>query len=263
MLVLPVTEVNFQAYADNIAGDFFGNGTPLADGIVKAAKELEFTPEEVKRLVEKTNTAASLHLLKSASDRKATFTLANLEQVLQRVFPADGEPLAKAASVYTGIPATCIARRDFAKAAAEEPVQRREARRDIDGFAALSTINRELDARRLEKISREGAVQDRLNCLCQNFIKRDISQFQKFASECAALYGEKCLPVLDGIARYLRVPLNKTAAAGFVDDTASEFGMVREICDSLGRIIKLGEEIDHLEKLANGIWEGVKKTVLV
>lgn len=121
MLILPVTEVNFQAYADNIAGDFFGNGTPLADGIVKVAKDMEFTPEEVKRLVEKTNTAASLHLLKSASDRKATFTLAKLEQVLQRVFPVDEEPLAKTASVYTGIPETRAVAKNFVKAAAEEP----------------------------------------------------------------------------------------------------------------------------------------------
>lgn len=263
MLILPVTEVNFQAYADNIAGDFFGNGTPLTDGIVKVAKDMDFTPEEVKRLVEKTNTAASLHLLKSASDRKATFTLAKLEQVLQRVFPADEEPLAKTASVYTGIPVTRTAAKNFIKAAAEEPARQPAACSDIDGFAALSTVNRELDDRRLEKIARECAVQDKIDSLCQLFIKRDISQFHKFASECAAIYGEKCFPVLGGIAGYLRVPLNKTAAAGLVDDTSSEFGMVREICDGLGRIIKLGEEIGHLEKLANGIWEGAKKTVRV
>lgn len=262
MLILPVTDVNFQAYADNIAGDFFGKGISLADGIVKIARENEFTPEEVKRLVEKTNTAASLHLLKTAKDRKATFSLANLEQVLQQVFPAGDEPLAKAASVYNGIPETGQTRAGMAKAAsmADNPVA--QEKKDIDGFRALLTINQELDGRWREKIARECSLQKQINSLCQRFIKRDAAQFQKFAADCVALYGDKCRPVLDGIAGYLRVGLVKTPSEGIIDDTAHEFGIMKEICSGLETLVKLGAEIGHLEKIGDGVWEGAKRCAL-
>lgn len=261
MLILPVTDVNFQAYADNIAGDFFGKGIPLCDGIVKVAKENEFTPEEVKRLVEKTNTAASLHLLKTAKDRKATFSLANLEQVLQQVFPADNEPLAKSASVYTGIPETRQNRKALSKTASEVEKSDKQPEKNIDGFGALLTLNQELDGRRMSKIAQECVLQEKVNSLCQLFIKRDSGQFQKFASDCQALYGKKCQPVLEGIAGYLRVNLVKTASVGLIDDTAPEYGLMGEICTGLEALVKLGAEIGHLEKLSSGIWEGAKKMV--
>lgn len=262
MLILPVTDVNFQAYADNIAGDFFGKGVPLCDGIVKVAKENEFTPEEVKRLVEKTNTAASLHLLKTAKDRKATFSLANLEQVLQQVFPADNEPLAKSAAVYTGIPETRQNRKALGKVASKVEKSSRHAENHIDGFGALLTLSQELDGRRMSKIAQECTLQEKINSLCQFFIKRDPCQFRKFASDCQVLHGKKCQPVLDSIAGYLRVEPVKTASAGLIDDTAPEYGIMGEICTGLESLVKLEAEIGHLEKLSSDIWEGAKKMVL-
>ncbi len=149
----------------------------------------------------------------------------------------------------------------IAKAASEVKTPLTQAEKDIDGFGALLTINQEFDGRRLEKIAQECAIQKKINSLCQYFIKRDAGHFQKFAADCVALYGDKCQPVLDGIAGYLRVSLVKTASDGLIDDTASEFGVMKEICAGLETLVKLGSEICHLEKISAGIWEGAKKLV--
>lgn len=82
MLIMPTTTTDFQALADGIVNDFFSEHVPLADGIAKVAVAREFTPEEVTRLTEKTNMAASLFFLKTAADKKAQEVKAASEQVV-------------------------------------------------------------------------------------------------------------------------------------------------------------------------------------
>ena len=89
MLIMPTTTTDFQALADGIVDDFFRNDVALTDGIAKVAVDREFTPEEVTRLTEKTNTAASLYFLKTAEDKKGSFKLAELEDVLRRTHAGD------------------------------------------------------------------------------------------------------------------------------------------------------------------------------
>ena len=102
MLIMPTTATDFQALADGIVNDFFSGNIPLVDGIAKVALDHEFTPEEVTRLTEKTNMAASLFFLKTAADKKATFTLASVEDVLRKTHVSgDEDDTTKMASVST------------------------------------------------------------------------------------------------------------------------------------------------------------------
>ena len=262
MLIMPTTDVNFQALAENITNDFFSNGTPLADGIVKVAKEHEFTPEEVTRLVEKTNTAASIHLLKTAEDKKATFTLAQLELVLQQTHPASDTPIEKTASVYKGIPHTKKLRTHAAmEKAASEAVTEKNANdysEPVTIEQAVFTLNKAIDEKRMQKIALEQAVQDKIDYLASEFNTWHGPSFSKYASDCQAVYGNKCLPVLEGLAKYLRTTLEKTASDEIVDDRTELMQAMKTICNGLTDLVKLGSEIGDLEKKLGIVWKSIE-----
>lgn len=267
MLVMPVTDINFQAYAENIAADFFSKGVPLADGVIKIAKEHDFTPEEVKRLVEKTNTTASIHLLKTAEDRKATFTLANLDLVLQRTHPAEKQDMEKAAT-YNGIPFT-RKKEGLSKGASQGQssikITPQTAETTIDYNRALATLERELEIRRLEKVALSNSTQKKIDDLAREFIVYNGPDFQKYAQECRELFGASAVPVLDALAGYLRVPLEKKAQVFekyIIDDTDSNIQTMAEICSGLKKLVKLGSEIEYLDKIHAGIIAGAKKVAL-
>lgn len=262
MLVMPVTDINFQAYAENIAGDFFSKGVPLSDGVVKVAREHDFTPEEVRRLVEKTNTTASIHLLKTAADRKATFTLANLELVLQRTHPAQIQDMEKVAA-YAGIPFT-RKKDNFSKAASDQNTTQ-ITETTIYYNRALATLDRELENRRLEKVALSNSTQKKINDLAREFITHNGQDFQKYASDCRELFGVRAVPVLDAIADYLRIPLEKKgqiAGNYIIDDTVPNIQTMAEICSGLTKLVKLGSEIEYLDKIRAGIIAGAKKVAL-
>jgi hypothetical protein len=259
MLIMPATDVNFQALAENIAGDFFANGVPLADGIVKTAKEHGFTPEEVTRLVEKTNTAASIHLLKTADDKKSAFTLAQAALVLQRTHPAAQQEKTAASRVYMGIPVTrsgsaARSREKTAAVAAGSPPSG-----DIDAMQAVFTVRKALDEKKLQKVALELQVQDRIDYLASEFNTWNGPDFHKFAADCMGLFGRRCEPVLEGLAKYLRLPLSKTAGVAVVDDRSGHVTAMRGICDGLSSLLKLGSEIDELEGVLGGLWRGLKE----
>ncbi len=264
MLIMPTTDVNFQALAENITNDFFANGTPLSDGIVKTAKEHSFTPEEVTRLVEKTNTAASLHLLKTASDKKSTFTLAQLELVLQQTHPSESG-VEKTASVYTGIPDTRTKKNNtFTKTASVKKKAQEED--DISASQAMFVVRKTLEERKLQKMATEMTVQDKIDYLASEFNVWNGPSFEKFASDCMHVFGKKSIPVLEGLAKYLNAPLNKTASdygsCAYIDDRTDHMKAMRTICDGLGSIIKIGSEISQLEYVLQTLWAGLKKAAV-
>ena len=260
MLIMPSTDVNFQALAENITSDFFTNNVPLSDGIVKTAKEHSFTPEEVRRLVEHTNTAASLHLLKTAADKKGTFTLAQVDLVLQETHPAASEE-EKTASVYTGLPHTrkAVATHAEMEKAASESLQKTAQKPQIGAMQAMFTVRKALDEKKLEKTALAFKVQDKLDYLASEFSRWQGPDFNKFATDCRHAFGEKSVPVLEGLAKYLRVPLEKTAAnVDFVDDRTPQIQAMQEVCTGLEGLLKLGSEITELEDVLGKIWGGMK-----
>lgn len=259
MLIMPSTDVNFQAYAENIVADFFGKSVPLSDGIVKVAKEHEFTPEEVKRLLEKTNTAASIHLLKTASDKKQSFTLANLDLVLSQTHPDDDIRIEKTASVYQGLPDTRTKHTPFKKEASANDCKCASEKTEIDGMKALFVTRQEIDSRVMEKMALEGKINSHLEKLATNFNTWNGPDFSKFASEATALYGKSARPALDGLAKYLNIPLKKIASInGFVDDRSENLKSMGEIVKGLSRLVKLSSEIDALASIRDNIWKGLK-----
>lgn len=77
---------------------FNESGDPNA-AVVKAARDADFNPEQTTRLAEAFNTARTLYHYKAASDRTASFALADAGTVLTDLFEKQDQGTAKAAEV--------------------------------------------------------------------------------------------------------------------------------------------------------------------
>ncbi len=71
-----------RTYAVQAVTDFVSNGVSLSQGIAKIASAQELNPEQIKRVVEASNTVAHLKLLSSNQDRTFEFPVAKYETVL-------------------------------------------------------------------------------------------------------------------------------------------------------------------------------------
>lgn len=283
MLIMPTTTTDFQALADGIVDDFFRNDVALTDGIAKVAVEREFTPEEVTRLTEKTNTAASLYFLKTAEDKKGSFKLAELEDVLRRThagdepgngdMPAGQEKTAESGSneasfaVYTGLPRREAPRFDFAAcfhSGREKTASAGETKPGVS-MADIFSLEKCLAESRQEKMAMELTVQDGIDFLASEFHVWNGPDFGKFAADSLAAYGDVAMPVLEGLAAYLHIPgdeIQKTAAdthRDYVDDTTPHMKVMEGICDGMSRIVKLSGEIRHLEQSLRDRWKEAKE----
>lgn len=202
-LLLEPTKVDFQSLANKIANDFYSGGTPLTEGVVKVAQENNFNPEEVKRLVEKTNTAAVLNMLKTAEDKKGTIPVVHYEEVLTRTHPEETtpEPVVK---IAFELPETRKKRKKqgidvFEKNASYTPKSYSRKTRMPEVFKK----KQEIEKLSQEKIAAELNAQDGLDYLVSEFYKYKAPSFTKFAAEACSITGDKAITVLDKIANYL------------------------------------------------------------
>lgn len=278
MLIMPTTTTDFQALADGIVNDFFSEHVPLADGIAKVAVAREFTPEEVTRLTEKTNMAASLFFLKTAADKKATFTLASVEDVLRKTHVSrDEDDTTKMASIstawrlaqdspYKGLPVKNGKEVDLQlifpcghTKAASSVREKNAALRDI------FSLKKQLEELKQEKLAEELTVQDGIDFLAAEFHVWNGPDFDKFASDSLIVCGETARPVIDGLASYLRIPcqeIEKRAAENsddHVDDTSPHMQVMAGICTGIRKIVKLADDIGTLEHSLAARWKAAKE----
>lgn len=235
MLIMPANAKNFQQMAATIANDFFTRGTTLEDGIVKAAEQFEMTPEEVKRLVEKTNTAASIQLLRSAENKKDSFDLAKFASVISRTHSTEPEAAAQPERAYSGLPNTRdVLPKQEEKTASEVPVSPEAS----FGAANLFALRQHIGALQQEKVAAELAVRDGIDWLLSEFSALHGPDFAKFASEASALYGTAASVVLPAMASYLNAQegVEKLAEGTIVDDTTPVMRRMASVCEGLAKL---------------------------
>lgn len=256
MLILPANTKDFSSMASGIVLDYVQSGTPLEDGIVKMSEERQLCPEEVRRLLEKTNMAMSLHLLKTADDKKGSVPLAEYAKVISRTHGDD--ELAKTASEhsYQGLTNT----RDKQISLAAHMCSGRQVKTASSNKAAskaavsrIFSAQRNLENARHKKIAMEMCVQDRIDYLASEYSTWRGPDFNKFASESLTLYGDVARPVLQGLAAYLRVPESFEKQASVVDDRTPHMKAMGEICQGLRELVKNASEISRYSSELNRI----------
>ena len=250
MILLPANSIDFKNLANVVANEHQSSGKSIEDCIVEASSKDDLTPEEIKRLVEKTNTELALRHLRG-ENKKDSFALAKYDNIIARTH---GE---KESSAETE------------KTAGELPITR--VRKDNDSFFSqkfdkiacteIKTVDstefyllkKEYESAKQEKVATEIRLRDNLAKLVQDLQKREAPSFDKFASDLVSLYGKEVVPILDHINAALGSRgLIKEAVevhTGIIDDTSSCMKRFDDIYkDSLVHI-KQAEQLKTLEEL--------------
>lgn len=266
-LLLPTTNKNFQAMAERAADKLFSDGTPLNTSVADIAKELQLNPEELRRLVEKTNLVATVKLLTVSTDKKATLDLAEYEEVLNNTHPvvSDQKPVEEEPAVE------------------EAPVTEKTAgrgRRRVNAYDDFVTIfgltghektasaleknkshvsifhkKRELEESKLAKAASEILAKDSLDWLASEFSRYNGPSFSKFAEEALALHGVKCTPIIKGLSGYLKCQVDmEKVASHIIDDTTAPHKKLAELCGHLEDLVAHDLKIISLKADLDSEW---------
>lgn len=257
MLVMQSTNIPFQELADKIARDFLVKGASLEDSIVEEAKKRDLKPEEVKRLVEKSNTAASILYLKNSDDKKGSFNLAKKEDVLKRTHPTEDEDLSideiaedaaeAAAAENTGLPENRKVA-SFMSASEVRTLEKQASHGDEITVRDVFSARDRLDELKQLKFASEMRLQEILHGIINEYQYKGADELSKLASDASDMYGTGALVILDTAAEYLKkdISLNKYAS-DIIDDATKPMRMLKEACDILDALPKMGTAINDLE----------------
>ncbi len=256
MLIMPSSAKSFQALADNVARNFLSKGVSIEDGVVKLAVAQDMTPEEVRRLVEKSNTAASILFLKNAQDKKASFKLASVEDVLRRTHPEmndaveDAVPVTKTRNILpksrsgmtTDVPVFSVKNE---KTAACVSTPRHNTASDLKKARAF------LAKRKQEKVASQMFLQKTIDSLSAEYFGRKRNEFGKLASDAIAAYGTEIKPLLESVADYLgtSIPTDKTAS--YIDDTTRNMRLLKKAAEAVRNIRDTSRDIVKVSSVLN------------
>lgn len=257
MLVMQSTNIPFQELADKIARDFLVKGASIEDGVVEVAKQRDLKPEEVKRLVEKSNTAASILYLKNSEDKKGSFALAKKDDVLKRTHPTAVEEeltdaddtediMENAAAERTGLPESrkVASYKETEKAVLEKQASQQEELTVHDIFAARSRLE---ELKQL-KFAAEMKIQDILHGIIDEYQYKSAEELSKLASDASDMYGAGALAVLDTAAEYMKkdIILEKQASL-VIDDSVKGMQLVKQACELMSSLPEMSDAITALE----------------
>ena len=251
MLVMQSTNIPFQELASKIAKEFIVKGASLEDSIVDEAKKRDLKPEEVKRLVEKSNTAASILYLKNYEDKKGSFDLAKKENVLKRTHPTEAEEeLTDADDVEDAIESELPETRKTASYkepeihTLEKQASKSEELTVHDIFAARDRL---AEIKQL-KFATEMKLQDILHGIIAEYQYKSAAELSKLAADASALYGSGVLAVIDTAAEYMKKPIVFSKfASDIIDDTTGPMRLLKEASVVLEMLPKMADSISKLE----------------
>lgn len=270
MILLPSNSIDFKALAVKVADEHSSTGKSIEDCLVEAAEDKSLTPEEVKRLVEKTNTELSLRHLRG-DNKKDSFELANSGDVLVRTHGTshgnkddgdlDGEE--KDADIEkTGsmLPHTRKSRHHHVKDIFPRVGQMKIAEQKVFRSSDYFALKREYEDAKLRKVATESRLLDNLSWLVGALQKRDAPDFGKFASEALLTCGMDACPVLDHLARAACLKEEpKLAYEKVVDDTSEYMHRMINICTDLHVLTKQAERLKRFEKVLAASRQAIKR----
>ena len=261
---MPTTSKNFQELASEAADKLFDAGTSLDAAVAEVATREKLNPEEVRRLVEKTNVVATVKMLRASTDRKATIDLAEYETVLGKTHPTaeakqpDTEVQEDSAQEKTAVLRenrrnAFMDLQDIFKLHGQTKVAG-EYKRNMSHVAVFHK-RRELEEAKLQKSACEMLVKDAIDFLASEFSKYNGPCFEKFATEAITLHGGTCLPILKSLAGYLRCPLTLNKTADYiVDDTTALHKKLAEVCTGVAKILACDAQVAKLSEDLRQSW---------
>ena len=260
-MILPQSTIQFDKLAEEAASALFSKGTALNQSVVKIAQREQLNPEEVKRLVEKTNLHATLTMLKAATDKRAEIFLADPETVLGLThYSKDAPAQEKTASEFFSIPDLRLkARVENVKL---HPGITKSASNITRGLSPRESfiLTKKVEELSQKKMAAEIKVKDSLDFIISEFSKMRAPDFSKFAEEVYTIYGEPSIPVLQKIAGITRDKLDPslTKLSSVVDDSTTLLKKYADINTGLVNIVILDSELTQTKQDLTRFWNNAK-----
>ena len=267
-MFLESTTKNFDGMANAVVHRFFTEKVPLIDTVIKEANDKCLNPEEVKRLVEKTNTAATVQMIKSASDGVLEFDLVEVNTVLSTTHP-EGTGGAPMASSPNSVAASTQGMLNTLKTAAQADgyfsalLEKKASYRGSKPkpLRELFALKQDLEKLGQEKVAAELQFKAATDRLISDFSSLYGPDFSKFANEVYSIYGEPACPLLEALAGSVRETAAPEKVAYCIDDTTARHQLFKTAQDAIlqANVIH-AKQILGKEKLALA-WETVKGQV--
>lgn len=273
MEILPKTNLDFDGLADSVAGRFFEDGTELNQGVIDVAEKLDLNPEEVRRLVEKTNTIATVKMLRSTRDKKSELNLADFDEVKKSTHPdgvdededvADEEKTASERRVFDSLPDTRNTDRyndifanyfDKYIVTSEKTASSEKPRNYLTEIFNYEKSIQELSRK---KTASELKIQDDLDFIISEFSRWNSPDFNKFANEAVTLHGNIATAPLTKIAEYLGEDNEFEEVSYVVDDGDRILEKIGSVIEGLTSIIEDNKQIEAAKKSLDDTWELAK-----
>lgn len=257
MLLMPANDIDFKAFASTVVDEQERTGKGIEDCLVEAAEKRKLTPEEIRRLVEKTNTELSLRHLRG-ENKKEIFQLANYDQVMKRTY------INEEADADSDVEKTASLPNTRTKPIKDIPLslggQVKVAEQQVVSSSDFFQLKKQYEAAKLEKMALENRLNDNLKWLANAFQGRDVPDFGKFAADAVALLGNSAAFVNRHLSLVLgQKPLSKKAASAYVDDTSEHMQRMRAVCEDMQALVKQAALVLDYEKVIAAGKEALRK----
>ena len=248
MLLMPSNDIDFKAFASTVVDEHERTGKGIEDCLFEAAEKRKLTPEEIRRLVEKTNTELSLRHLRGAN-KKESFRLASYDSVLARTHgdaadDEDPDGVEKTASL------PCTRKKPRVRGPLFPVGQMKVAEQRVVDSSDFFLLKKGCDAAKFEKAATEQRLNSNLEWLAKAFQQRTAPDFGKFAADAVALLGNNAAFVVRHLAAVTgKKPLSKKAASLVVDDSTEHMKRMRAVCEDMTAFMKQAALVDDYEKV--------------
>lgn len=255
--LLPVTPIDFDKLADDIVTSFFKTGKPLEKLSAEVAIKESLNPEEVRRLVEKSNTGAVISMLKTSSDKKVEFDLADPDKVLEVTHGANNGVVKTACdTAYTiqdtsrsfEIPDTRSVTYDLKSfldtKLFEKKAEKNTEKEDEEKLKNYYRLQKEKHDLVYTKTNLEKKAQESIDFILSDLSKQSSVSFEKFANDMTKLHKSKFQKVRNILTKFAEsldttIPPYSINTADVVDDTT-------KIATSFDELIKTSEELVYI-----------------
>jgi len=259
-MILPSTKVDFNKLAEEVTTSFFKEQEPLKKCIVTVASKEQLNPNEVQRLVELANIKATLKMLAASTDKTVEFDLANYNDVLSEIMESSEVSEESSKDTNEGKSTEPI---DIPNFTEKDRMDKRPSLFDLFGVkkpeepekkdtpqhVIIMRLKKQAEELTQEKIASEIRVYDEYDYLVSEFSKLRSPDFNKFASDCAAVYGDRIIPVIDSLSKDIKQSyiIKEAEDISVVDDTLPVMKSVDRIVTNLTKVANLDTKIEHCQ----------------
>ena len=293
---METTNRNFDGLADSVVDKFFAKDSPTLDNIiVSEAKSSELNPNEIKRLVEKSNLMTMLRFLQTSEDKRVEFDMADYDKVLPMVYSGNASLDAKDAKLTLSDSINSLDPLDSLDSAIPD-IRKQASLHTIDGVDVLQaflaqniTMKKEAsqpipqtkhirvnEIFKMEKCAaelRKIKVQKELNLnnimdkLATDFCTMNGPDFSKFAQEAYYIHGKSSTALLHNLAKVMREEVTFTKQAeqvnqadevNVIDNTSDQHLQFNEAQEELMSYIKVATQLEKMQEHITAKWDVVK-----